>query len=63
MIAMLLKVESLLIIDPQDWLFIAKIILVPFTEVRLLYRGSRDGFETNDFHSRSDNKGPTLVLF
>jgi hypothetical protein len=28
----------------------------------LLYRGSRDGFMCQDFHSRCDNKGETLVL-
>lgn len=32
-------------------------------ELRLLYRASRDGFRSSDFHSRCDNKGPTLCLF
>jgi hypothetical protein len=27
------------------------------------YRGSRDGFKLADFHSRADNKGPTITLF
>ena len=28
----------------------------------LLYRGSRDGFTNEAFHSRCDNKGPTLFV-
>ena len=28
-----------------------------------LYRGSEDGFFTEDFHRLSDGKGPTLSLF
>jgi hypothetical protein len=29
----------------------------------LLYRGSRDGFEPRDFHSKCDGKSPTLTIF
>ncbi|CAG8523101.1 7312_t:CDS:2, partial [Paraglomus brasilianum] len=29
---------------------------------KLLYRGSRDGFSAKTFHSRCDNKGPTIVV-
>jgi hypothetical protein len=29
----------------------------------LLYRGSRDGFEPSDFHSRCDGKSPTLTVY
>ena len=29
----------------------------------LLFRGSRDGWKGKDFHSRSDNKGPTISLY
>jgi hypothetical protein len=28
-----------------------------------LYRGSRDGFEPSDFHSRCDGKSPTLTIY
>ncbi len=31
-------------------------------ELTLLYRGSRDGWEAVDFHSRCDDKGPTIIL-
>jgi len=29
---------------------------------RLLFRGSRDGFATKTFHSKCDNKGPTVTI-
>ena len=29
---------------------------------RLLFRASRDGFETQTFHSKCDNKGPTITI-
>ena len=31
-------------------------------EWRLLFRASRDGFETQTFHSKCDNKGPTITV-
>jgi len=31
-------------------------------ELSLLYRGSRDGFTSKDFHNKCDNKGPTLTI-
>ena len=32
-------------------------------ETTKLYRGSQDGFMTEDFHRLSDGKGPTVSLF
>ena len=29
----------------------------------LLYRGSKHGWKSKDFHSRCDGKGPTISLF
>jgi len=29
---------------------------------QLIYKASRDGFDTNTFHSRCDNKGPTMTI-
>ncbi len=29
----------------------------------MLYRGSENGWKYEDFHSRCDNKGPTISLF
>jgi len=31
-------------------------------QTKLLFRGSKDGFSSGQFHSLCDNKGPTLVL-
>ena len=31
-------------------------------QTKLLFRGTRDGFKSTDFHKMCDNKGPTLVL-
>ena len=32
------------------------------TNISLLYRGSRDGFKSSDFHKLCDNQGETLVI-
>ena len=29
---------------------------------KLLFRGSRDGFQAETFHSKCDNKGPTVTI-
>ena len=29
---------------------------------KLLFRGSRDGFQAETFHSKCDNKGPTVTV-
>ena len=31
--------------------------------MELLYRGTRDGSSSKNFHSKCDNKGPTITLF
>jgi hypothetical protein len=31
-------------------------------ETKLIYRESRDGFTAEDFHSRCDNKGETVII-
>jgi hypothetical protein len=35
----------------------------PNAKWSLLYRGTRDGFGAQDFHSKCDNKSPTLSIF
>ena len=30
--------------------------------LRLIYRGSKDGFTADVFHSKCDHKGPTLAV-
>ena len=34
-----------------------------FTEMQLIYRGSRDGTTSNCFHNKCDNKRPTICLY
>jgi len=34
-----------------------------YNDMELLYRGSRDGSTSKDFHKRCDNKGPTICLY
>jgi hypothetical protein len=34
-----------------------------YNNMELLYRGSRDGSTSKDFHDRCDNKGPTICLY
>ena len=34
-----------------------------FKSMKLLYRGSRDGMTSQDFHNKCDNKGKTISLF
>ncbi len=31
--------------------------------MKLLYRGTRDGMTSKDFHDKCDNKGKTICLF
>jgi len=34
-----------------------------YNVMELLYKGSRDGSTSKDFHDRCDNKGPTICLY
>jgi len=34
-----------------------------YNDMELLYRGSRDGSTSKEFHDRCDNKGPTICLY
>ncbi len=31
-------------------------------DIRLLYRGSRDGWDATDFHGKCDDKGATITI-
>lgn len=55
--------KSKCIHDPKKKAFLKKIIGNNAFETYLLYRGSRDGWMAEDFHKRSDRKGPTISLF
>ena len=44
--------------------FINKIIeWSGYKSMELIYRGTRDGMTSNDFHNKCDNKGKTICLF
>ena len=34
----------------------------PQTQMKLLFRGSEDGFKSKIFHQKCDNQGPTLTM-
>ena len=34
-----------------------------YNKMELIYRGSRDGMTSNNFHNKCDNKNPTIVLY
>ena len=49
------KKEKELLKIIQDWIKIKK--------MKLIYRGTRDGSSSNDFHNKCDNQGATIILF
>ena len=57
--------ETSLITDLGQIQFLIKSIQESFGSdftCRLLYRASRDGWQSTDFHSRCDQKGPTVAI-
>ncbi|EFC44192.1 predicted protein [Naegleria gruberi] len=36
--------------------------IIPHTKWKLIYRGSKDGYESNDFHRKCDDKGSTFII-
>jgi hypothetical protein len=43
--------------------FLLKLLGYKYLETTNLYRGSINGWKAKNFHSRCDNKGPTITLF
>lgn len=55
--------DSILLKEAPNVDFIKNTLInIGISKVTLLYRGSRDGFRSSDFHKKCDLKGPTLVL-
>ncbi|ETO03404.1 hypothetical protein RFI_34006 [Reticulomyxa filosa] len=46
----------------EDWILQSYLPKKSESKLSLLYRGSRDGFRVQDFHSKCDNQGPTLTI-
>ena len=55
--------DSLCTKDPKEKAYLHKLLKNKKLRMTLLYRGSRDGWEAEDFHSRADGKSPTISLF
>jgi hypothetical protein len=55
--------KSLILTDGQPYQLIQLCEFSAKDKWSLLYRGSRDGFEPSDFHSRCYGKSPTLTIF
>ena len=60
-----LIIDSLILNQPNRIEEFLKIIYewTGYNDMELLYRGSRDGSTSKDFHDRCDNKGPTICLY
>jgi hypothetical protein len=55
--------ESLCTNDPKEKAFLHKLLNNRKLVMKLLYRGSRDGWTPDDFHSLCDGESPTISLF
>ena len=55
--------DSLCTKDPKEKAYLHKLLNKRKFVMTLLYRGSRDGWNCADFHSRCDGKSPTITLF
>jgi hypothetical protein len=49
--------------DDQQKRYLLKLLGNKKLVTALLFRGSEQGWMTEDFHSRCDKKGPTISLF
>ena len=56
--------DSILVTTQKQKDFVKSAIpdLKPTSVIKLLYRGSKDGWAAADFHRLCDNKGPTVTL-
>lgn len=56
-------VGSTIVSNMEEKKYLYSILPAKKVASTLLYRGSRDGWQAFDFHSRCDNKGATITLF
>ena len=56
--------ESILVTTPKQKTYVKSVIpdIKTTTIIKLLYRGSKDGWDKKDFHRLCDNKGPTVTI-
>lgn len=55
--------ESVICLSVGEKYFLLGLLSERNVTTKLLYRGTRDGFECKDFHQRCDMKGATITLF
>jgi hypothetical protein len=55
--------DSLCTNDPREKAYLHKLLNNRMLVMSLIYRGSRDGWKSADFHKLCDDKSPTISLF
>ena len=50
------------ILSFDDFEYIRSLLTNPEDSLKLLYRASRDGYSSYEFHNRCDNEGPTITV-
>lgn len=55
--------ESQILTSSEGRSFVSSLFSDTYGEVALLYRATEHGWQGRDFHSRADNKGPTVTIF
>lgn len=56
------KIDSAILKDDEEKEFLMS-LLGEEKELKLLWRATKDGGAMSEFHSRCDDKGPTLTIF
>jgi len=54
--------ESKIMNENEDQILLSYLPNKEKSKIKLLYRGSRDGFGINDFHNKCNNKGSTVII-
>ena len=54
--------ESVILTNEEHWSVLNVWLSPQEGKWKLLFRGSRDGFQAETFHSKCDNKGPTVTV-
>ena len=57
-----MRSESEIVKKKEDLKYLSDWMEFGIHSTKLLFRGTRDGFTADAFHSLCDNRGPTLVL-
>ena len=55
--------DSVILKTQDQRSFVNSLVTKHGNKANLLYRGTKDGWGCDEFHSKCDSKGPTLILF